>query len=617
MLDFETGSGVSAAEAEVFPSVLEVELKKTGAFDLIEAGQREQILGQQAASLSGCTDDECAIEIGRLLTADRIVLGKLSKAGGEYILLAKIVNVGDGRVMTAETLRSGSIGGLLDLMSVLAGKLAGTGSSGGEGRIVYESGPAAPSSGGAAQAAGRAMIYFKSDVEGLTFTVKNLSGEVLFTGSPPKALTLSFADYTVEARDSRGLYYPFEDTLTVNRPGRAEYTMELLPMFGYLSRTTVPPGMTGRYDWLYLGTTPLSAYRLKSGSYSLSVRDPAGLHAPASREITIKDGLTERVSLTMEDSSVTVRVRETAGLSGKVFIDGEEAGRLPFSKRMPFRDFTLRVVPDSEAYKPYEETVVTRRAGETIRRDITLEGRFGWVSVETDPFTEGIIYVDGKSAGGAPNLLTLLAGEHTIRVEAEVEGAAMTGEETIRVREGMDAAVVVKLRGAGGGTTTAAAAPTEAPADLKIGDRYAGGIVFYLDGNGGGLVCAEEDQGIDIQWGGFGTTVGGTSMAVGTGAANTAAIVSKLGSGTYAAKLCADLQLNGYDDWFLPSKAELNLMYENLHKKGLGAFGSGCYWSSSEYHSSYAWGQNFNNGYQSYYHKYFVSRVRAVRAFTY
>lgn len=142
VLDFETGSGVSIAEAEVFPAVLEVELKKTGAFDLIEASRREQILEQQAASLSGCTDDECAIEIGKLLTADRIVLGKLSKAGGEYILLAKIVNVGDGRVINAETLRSAGIGGLLDLMPVLAGKLAGTGSSGGEGRIVYDSGPA-------------------------------------------------------------------------------------------------------------------------------------------------------------------------------------------------------------------------------------------------------------------------------------------------------------------------------------------------------------------------------------------------------------------------------------------------------------------------------------------
>lgn len=115
---------------------------------------------------------------------------------------------------------------------------------------------------------------------------------------------------------------------------------------------TTPPGMSVSADGVDLGTTPLTSYRLKSGSYSLSVRDPEGLHAPVSRNITIRDGRTERVSLTMEDSSVTLRVRETAGLSGKVFIDGEEAGTLPFSKRMPFRDFTLKVVPDSAGYKP-------------------------------------------------------------------------------------------------------------------------------------------------------------------------------------------------------------------------------------------------------------------------
>ena len=150
---------------------------------------------------------------------------------------------------------------------------------------------------------------------------------------------------------------------------------------------------------------------------------------------------------------------------------------------------------------------------------------------------------------------------------------------------------------------------------LSIGDTVVGGIVFYLDGRGGGLVAASSDQG-KVEWGGFRTEVGETSTAVGTGASNIAKIVNKLGSGTYAAKVCQDLVLNGYDDWFLPSKDELDKMYQNLKKEGLGGFGSEWYWSSSESNSYVTWLQNFDDGRQGYYTaKLGEWRVRAVRAF--
>ena len=146
--------------------------------------------------------------------------------------------------------------------------------------------------------------------------------------------------------------------------------------------------------------------------------------------------------------------------------------------------------------------------------------------------------------------------------------------------------------------------------ELFYGDYYAGGIVFYLDGSGGGLVAAPSDQSPNIQWGGYGIFIGGTSTELGTGAANTVAIVNALGDGPYAANLCYDLELNSYDDWFLPSREAMNLMYQNLYQQGLGGFTDGFYWSSSEESSGFAWLRYNTAG-----TKYRTYPIRAARAF--
>lgn len=64
--------------------------------------------------------------------------------------------------------------------------------------------------------------------------------------------------------------------------------------------------------------------------------------------------------------------------------------------------------------------------------------------------------------------------------------------------------------------------------------------------------------------------------------------------------------------WRLPTKDELNILYENKDK--IGGF-AGSYWSSTEDYNGYAWNQNFYSGLQNFYYKIFKFKVRAVRAF--
>ncbi|MCK5806730.1 MAG: DUF1566 domain-containing protein, partial [Lentisphaeria bacterium] len=85
------------------------------------------------------------------------------------------------------------------------------------------------------------------------------------------------------------------------------------------------------------------------------------------------------------------------------------------------------------------------------------------------------------------------------------------------------------------------------------------------------------------------------------------------GDGNYAAKLCQDLDLNGYDDWFLPSKYELLELYSAHHN--VGWFGSGYFWSSTEDGANSASGQDMFDGDMYSWGKHVENRVRAIREF--
>jgi hypothetical protein len=151
-----------------------------------------------------------------------------------------------------------------------------------------------------------------------------------------------------------------------------------------------------------------------------------------------------------------------------------------------------------------------------------------------------------------------------------------------------------------------------------IGDHHQGGIVAYVDATGEhGLIAATEEQSTSIQWGGYGISTGAIGTEIGTGKSNTTKIIQTLGAGNYAAKLCDDLVLNGYNDWFLPSIDELNILYQNRNL--IEGFTGGIYWSSSEfqeYNTNTAWGQNFSTyGGRIIADKNHTYKVRAVRYF--
>jgi len=167
---------------------------------------------------------------------------------------------------------------------------------------------------------------------------------------------------------------------------------------------------------------------------------------------------------------------------------------------------------------------------------------------------------------------------------------------------------------------------------LTIGQSYQGGKIFWLDDTGRhGLIAAESDQVYEhgIQWfdeySNWTIYTGTTGDGLYAGAMNTTIIVALQMAqmpdyrwSTIAAKLCADYSFTAsgvtYGDWYLPSKYELNLLFEKRNEVG-GFVGGAFYWSSTESNKNEAWFQDFSTGDQSSFTKVFPGFVRAIRAF--
>lgn len=175
--------------------------------------------------------------------------------------------------------------------------------------------------------------------------------------------------------------------------------------------------------------------------------------------------------------------------------------------------------------------------------------------------------------------------------------------------------------------------------EINIGDCVNGGFVFYLDGLGGGLVCAINDitggTYNHFSWNGVSPFIftGNTSSAIGSGQTNTDEIITQFEPSTqlYAAGVAntfinSNISCGGeFDDWYLPSIDELEIMRVNLSSIGdlqanFNFINQGGappnYFSSTNIDDSWAWANSMtSNGGPFNVHMIKAQRVRAIRSF--
>ncbi len=142
----------------------------------------------------------------------------------------------------------------------------------------------------------------------------------------------------------------------------------------------------------------------------------------------------------------------------------------------------------------------------------------------------------------------------------------------------------------------------EASKTYNLRDRGpAGGWIFYINPNYETdgwkyMEAAPVDQSSIQAWSNFsGSQTGAWEVrSIGSGPANTEAIIAQVGHTSSAALLCRNYRGGGKNDWFLPSYSEQYQMYLNLKVYGIGGFANQQYWSSTDNNATGAYEYNFS-----------------------
>lgn len=125
VFDFQYSESIDESEMTSIISLLASELFKTGRYTVIDIQQRDALLGEMQFSLSGLTDEENLLELGKLLSAESIVTGKIGSVGGRMVMSAKMLETETARIESTADGVYNDIGELLDDIHNIALTLAG------------------------------------------------------------------------------------------------------------------------------------------------------------------------------------------------------------------------------------------------------------------------------------------------------------------------------------------------------------------------------------------------------------------------------------------------------------------------------------------------------------
>ncbi len=121
-----SGQGIDSISALVISDALSDELMRLGKVQVMERSQIKSILDEQGFQQTGaCDGSECAVQTGRLLSVQDVVVGTVGRLGESYSISVRLVDVETGQVVrSSRRMQQGAIDAVVsNVLPVIAAEL--------------------------------------------------------------------------------------------------------------------------------------------------------------------------------------------------------------------------------------------------------------------------------------------------------------------------------------------------------------------------------------------------------------------------------------------------------------------------------------------------------------
>ncbi len=358
VLDLEA-IGISVIEAKALSEMLRSGVSKVSAesekvkekYNIIERSQMEKILDQFDIQSTGCTDVECAVEFGKMLNVDRIIIGSVSLVGQTYMVIARIVDVESSRTSrSVDRKQRGIIDNVIDLMPIVGHELL-------TGERLAAPVPTVPLT----EAPVKTTPAPSTQQQAERIQEQFLS----VSGTPEKAeVFLNNEKIGVTPIDYRkvnpGKYYvkivhkgyvDFEDEIVV-KPGGDESVSYRLLSYATLSFTGSPDGASVVVNDKEIGKTPIENYEIPQGTYTIKISHDG--YVDFEQSVAVSYGQNKYIDFFLTALETISVGGFPAGAS--VFINGENVGVTPLDNHVvPEGNYKVKI--SSAGYETYKETV--------------------------------------------------------------------------------------------------------------------------------------------------------------------------------------------------------------------------------------------------------------------
>jgi len=98
-----TANNASGSDAAVLTELVRAAVITDGTYTVVDKKDMDKVLAEQAFQKTGCTSEDCAVKLGKILNVQKMIVGTYSLLGNERFLTARIVDVESGRIERSAT----------------------------------------------------------------------------------------------------------------------------------------------------------------------------------------------------------------------------------------------------------------------------------------------------------------------------------------------------------------------------------------------------------------------------------------------------------------------------------------------------------------------------------